>query len=164
MKGWQLLMGKQTNDNAGVLFPPPLLFVAAFVLGQRLQSSFPLPLLLPKTLRIFLGGALVGTSITTAALAVREMRSAGTSVQPQKPTTALVVEGPYRFTRNPLYLSMTLLYSGLTLLTNALWPLLLLPIALQILKRGVIQREERYLEHKFGEQYQRYKESVPRWL
>lgn len=157
-------MQNQKQDNARVLFPPPLIYVAAFLLGLQLQSGLPLPLFLPKTLRTFLSGALLGTGITTGALAIREMRSAGTNIQPQQPTTALVVEGPYRFTRNPIYLSMTLIYSGLALLTNALWPLLLLPLPLQLLKRGVIEREEHYLEHKFGERYQRYKESVPRWL
>lgn len=157
-------MRNQKQDNAGILFPPPLIYVAAFLLGLRLQSSLPLPLLLPKTLRTFLSGALLGTGITTGVLAIREMRSAGTNIQPQQPTTALVVEGPYRFTRNPIYLSMTLIYSGLALLTKALWPLLLLPLPLQLLKRGVIEREEHYLEHKFGERYQRYKESVPRWI
>lgn len=157
-------MRNQKQDNARVLFPPPLIYVVAFLLGQRLQSSLPLPLLLPKTLRTFLSGALLGIGITTGALAVREMKSAGTNVQPQQPTTALVVEGPYRFTRNPIYLSMTLIYSGLAILSNALWPLLLLPLPLQLLRRGVIEREEHYLEHKFGERYQRYKESVPRWF
>ena len=157
-------MRNQKQDNARVLFPPPLIYVAAFLLGQRLQSSLPLPLLLPKTLRTFLSGALLGIGITTGALAVREMKSAGTNIQPQQPTTALVVEGPYRFTRNPIYLSMTLIYSGLAILSNALWPLLLLPLPLQLLRRGVIEREEHYLEHKFGERYQRYKESVPRWF
>jgi protein-S-isoprenylcysteine O-methyltransferase Ste14 len=157
-------MRSQKKDNARVLFPPPLVYVAALLLGLRLQSSFPLPLLLPKTLRTFLSGALLGTGITIGALAVREMKSAGTNIQPQQPTTALVIEGPYRFTRNPIYLSMTLIYSGLAVLTNALWPLLLLPLPLQLLKRGVIEREEHYLESKFGERYQRYKESVPRWF
>jgi protein-S-isoprenylcysteine O-methyltransferase Ste14 len=157
-------MRNQKKDNARVLFPPPLVYVAALLLGLRLQSSFPLPLLLPKTLRTFFSGALLGTGITIGALAIREMKSVGTNVQPQQPTTALVVEGPYRFTRNPIYLSMTLIYSGLAMLTNALWPLLLLPLPLQLLKRGVIEREEHYLEHKFGERYQKYKESVPRWF
>jgi protein-S-isoprenylcysteine O-methyltransferase Ste14 len=157
-------MRNQNKDHASVLFPPPLAYVAALLLGLRLQSSFPVPVLLPKTLRTFLSGALLGTGITIGALAIREMQSAGTNVQPQQPTTALVTEGPYRFTRNPIYLSMTLIYSGLAMLTNALWPLLLLPLPLQLLKRGVIEREERYLEHKFGERYQRYKESVPRWI
>jgi protein-S-isoprenylcysteine O-methyltransferase Ste14 len=157
-------MRNQVKDSARVLFPPPLIYVTAFILGLRLQSSFPLPLLLPKLLRTFLSGTLLGTGITIGALAVREMKSAGTSVRPQQPTTALVVEGPYRLTRNPIYLSMTLIYSGLAMLANALWPLLLLPLPLQLLKRGVIEREEHYLEHKFGEQYQSYKESVPRWF
>lgn len=157
-------MSNQKKDNAGILFPPPLFYVVAFLLGLRLQSSFPLPLLLPKTLRTFLGGAFLGTGVTIGALAVREMKSAGTAVQPQQPTTALVVAGPYRLTRNPIYLSMALAYSGLTLLANAIWPLLLLPITMQLLKRGVIEREEHYLEHKFGGRYQNYRENVPRWL
>src|SRR5882762_925514 len=112
-------MRNQVKDNARVLFPPPLIYVTAFILGLRLQSSFPLPLLVPKLLRTFLSGALLGTGITIGALAVREMKSAGTNIQPQRPTTALVVEGPYRLTRNPIYLSMTLIYSGLAMLANA---------------------------------------------
>lgn len=92
------------------------------------------------------------------------MRRAHTNIDPRQPTTTIVVEGPYRFTRNPIYLSLTLLYSGLTVLFNALSGLLLLPIALIILRRGVIEREERYLERKFGEQYLSYKQRVRRWL
>jgi protein-S-isoprenylcysteine O-methyltransferase Ste14 len=77
---------------------------------------------------------------------------------------ALVVDGPFRFTRNPLYLSLTLLYSGTALLLNLLWVVLLLPIALVIMQFGVISREERYLEKKFGQEYLRYKTRVRRWI
>ena len=92
------------------------------------------------------------------------MRRAGTNVNPRDPTTAIVVEGPFRFSRNPLYLSLILAYLGITLLVNALWPLLLLPPLLVVLHWGVIAREERYLEAKFGESYRVYKARVRRWL
>jgi protein-S-isoprenylcysteine O-methyltransferase Ste14 len=92
------------------------------------------------------------------------LRNAGTEVNPTKPTTTLVVSGPYQVTRNPLYLSLTLFYAGISLLANAFAALLLLPIVLFIINRGVIDREERYLEQKFGDEYLRYKMRVPRWF
>lgn len=92
------------------------------------------------------------------------MRRAGTSVNPTQPTTTLILEGPYRFTRNPIYLGMTALYMGIAILANTLWPILLLPGALFVMTRGVIEREEAYLERKFGEQYVTYKEKVRRWI
>jgi protein-S-isoprenylcysteine O-methyltransferase Ste14 len=92
------------------------------------------------------------------------MKHAGTHIDPYKPTMALVVDGPFRFTRNPLYLSLTLLYSGTAFLLNLLWAILLLPIALVIMQFGVICREERYLEKKFGQEYLRYKARVRRWI
>jgi len=92
------------------------------------------------------------------------MRRAGTNVRPDQPATAIVVDGPFRFTRNPLYLGLTGLYAGVALLVDALWPLLLLVPLLVIVKWGVIHREERYLEAKFGETYRLYKARVRRWL
>jgi protein-S-isoprenylcysteine O-methyltransferase Ste14 len=92
------------------------------------------------------------------------MRRAHTNVDPTQPATALVVEGPFMLTRNPLYLSLTLLYTGITILVNTLWAMLLLPVILVVMRWGVIDREERYLERKFGERYLRYKASVHRWI
>ncbi len=92
------------------------------------------------------------------------MHRAGTNVNPYKPTSGLVVNGPFRFTRNPIYLAFTLLYGGIAALVNALWAILLLPILLVIMRCGVIEREERYLEQKFGQEYLRYKERVRRWI
>ncbi len=92
------------------------------------------------------------------------MRRAGTNVRPDQPTLALVFDGPFRFTRNPLYLAATGLYLGIALLVDALWPLLLLVPVLAVLRWGVVAREERYLEAKFGEPYRAYKARVRRWL
>jgi protein-S-isoprenylcysteine O-methyltransferase Ste14 len=92
------------------------------------------------------------------------MRRAQTNVDPYKPATAVVTRGPFRFTRNPLYLSMTLMYGGIATVANALPAALLLPIVLRLMWRGVIEREERYLERKFGDEYIEYKARTPRWI
>jgi protein-S-isoprenylcysteine O-methyltransferase Ste14 len=87
-----------------------------------------------------------------------------TNMDPYKPATAVVTGGPFRFTRNPLYLSMTLIYGGIAAVANALPAALLLPIVLRLMRRGVIEREERYLERKFGDEYIEYKVRTPRWI
>jgi protein-S-isoprenylcysteine O-methyltransferase Ste14 len=89
---------------------------------------------------------------------------AGTSAKPWRPATALVLTGPYRFTRNPMYLGFTLLYLGITLWVNSVWPLLILPVVVVVMDRGVIAREEAYLEARFGEEHRRYKARVRRWV
>ena len=92
------------------------------------------------------------------------MHRAGTDVRPDRPTSNLVVEGPYRFTRNPIYLGFTLSYGGATALANSLPSALLLPFVLFVMRRGVIEREERYMKRSFGEEYLRYKARVRRWI
>jgi protein-S-isoprenylcysteine O-methyltransferase Ste14 len=92
------------------------------------------------------------------------MRRAGTNVDPYEPATAIVTGGPYRFTRNPIYVGFTLVYVGISAFTNALAPLMLLPAVFAVMRRGVIEREERYLERKFGGEYLEYKGRVRRWI
>jgi protein-S-isoprenylcysteine O-methyltransferase Ste14 len=92
------------------------------------------------------------------------MRRAGTPASPYKPVSHMVTEGPFHYTRNPGYLAMTMIYTGIASLANALWAILLLPVVLIGIQRGVIEREERYLEHKFGEEYLCYKAQVRRWI
>ena len=92
------------------------------------------------------------------------MKQAGTNINPLQPATSLVTTGPFRFSRNPLYLSLTLLFAGLSLILNSLWGLIALAPVLAILHFGVILREERYLEAKFGESYRQYRTQVRRWL
>ena len=108
--------------------------------------------------RFLLGGFVVGL------LGFREMSRAGTNVDPYRPATTVVTGGPYRFTRNPMYVGFTLMYVGISAWTNALLPILLLPAVQQLMRRGVIEREERYLERKFGDDYLRYKARVRRWI
>ena len=157
-------MADNTQDNPGVIAPPPLIYLGALVIGLLLHARFPLRFLPRGWTRLPFGGLLIGGSVLCVRLAFREMQRAHTNVDPRRPATALVVEGPFRFTRNPLYLSLALFYAGIAILVNALWAILLLPVALIVLRLGVIEREERYLERKFGEQYLRYKARVRRWI
>jgi len=92
------------------------------------------------------------------------MHRAGTNVRPDRPATALVTGGPFRFSRNPLYVSLIALYLGITLLFDALWPLILLIPVLAFVHWGIVLREERYLELKFGDAYRDYKTRVRRWI
>lgn len=159
-------MENELRDNPGVIAPPPLIFLGALLVGLILHALFPVRLVrfLPRIVRAIFGGSLIGLAVTLITLAFRAMQRAHTNVDPSEPTTALVVEGPFELTRNPLYLSLTLFYVGIAILVNTVWAMLLLPVALIIIRRGVIDREERYLERKFGEQYLRYKARVHRWL
>jgi protein-S-isoprenylcysteine O-methyltransferase Ste14 len=102
--------------------------------------------------------------LSLAFTAFRALSRAHTPVDPLKPTTALVTEGPFRYSRNPIYLALTLLYLGVALLINALWILLLVVPVLVVICYGVIAREEAYLARKFGDAYRQYTAQVRRWL
>jgi protein-S-isoprenylcysteine O-methyltransferase Ste14 len=151
------------RDAPGVVAFPPLLYTAALGIGLLLHWLAPRHPL-PATAARLLGAVFVVGSAGLARWGERTMRRAGTNVDPRQPALELVVEGPFRYSRNPLYLALTGLYLGITLLVNAVWPLVLLVPLLAILRWGVIGREERYLEAKFGEPYRAYRARVGRWL
>ena len=150
-------------DTAQVIILPPLLYGAAFVIGLLLHLVFPLHLL-PMTLARGIGVVCVLVSLPLAIATFRALARAHTPVDPLQPTTALVTEGPFRYSRNPIYLALTLLYVGVALLINALWILLLVVPAVLVLRNGVIAREEAYLTRKFGDAYRQYTAQVRRWL
>ena len=156
-------MQTSQQDNAGVIAPPPFIYLGGLILGMFVQGRLPIPLSRRKR-RPFMGALLIGAGFTLGFTAFRTMREAQTPPDPRQPVTTIVTSGPFQISRNPIYLSMALLYSGIALLANALWPMLLLPFVLRIMNRGVIDREEQYLERKFGEKYLVYKHSVHRWL
>jgi protein-S-isoprenylcysteine O-methyltransferase Ste14 len=122
----------------------------------------PLPQL-PSALRL-VGLPAMAAGVALGGWFIATMRRAGTPVDPREAPTALVTEGPFQHTRNPAYLGLTLTYVGLSLLTGGRWSLLLLPGVLVAVDRGVIQREERYLEKQFGSDYREYRRRVRRWL
>ena len=132
-------------------------------MGLLLHLVFPIHIL-PPTLARGIGVVCVLVSLPLALATLRVLSRAHTPVDPMKPTTALVTEGPFRYSRNPIYLALTLLYVGVALLMNALAILLLVVPALVVLHYGVIAREEAYLTRKFGEAYRQYMTQVRRWL
>lgn len=154
---------RNSADNPGVIAPPPLIYAGALAAGLLANRLRPIPFL-PSAVGRILGPALIVGGALVGILGFRTMSRAGTNVDPYKPSTAIVEEGPYRYTRNPLYVGMTLIHIGVSALANALPPILLLPIALAVVRRGVIEREERYLERKFGDEYLSYKTRVRRWI
>ena len=144
--------------------PPPLIFLSFLGLAALLDLLHPWLTGAPPELRQGLAAELGGLALPLILEAVRRFGRAGTNVKPWKPSTALVLEGPYRYTRNPMYLAMLLLYmAGGLLLDTVYWVPLLAPLLL-VMNRGVIQREERYLETLFGEEYRQFKGRVRRWL
>jgi protein-S-isoprenylcysteine O-methyltransferase Ste14 len=151
------------SDRPNVLAPPPLLFCGALALGLAVHLTFPVPLL-PGRPAGWLGVLLILTSIPIGVSALRALVRAKTAIDPRKPTTAIVTEGVFRFSRNPIYLSLLLLYLALASLINSLWILLCALPAIVVLQRGVVEREERYLERRFGEKYLGYKNRVRRWI
>ena len=151
------------TDHSGVAVPPPLLYAVPLAVGLLLHWAYPIALM-PRGAAVPLGLLLVVLSLALLASAMISFRRARTSPIPIKPTTAIVETGPYRFTRNPMYVGLAALYLGVTLWVDSLWPILFLPIALFTIQRFVIAREERYLEAKFGDQYRGYKARVRRWL
>ena len=151
------------RDNPGVVTRPPLIYLCSIFIGLALQFVWPLKVL-PAPLEAMLGGSLMLVAIVLFTLSVRQFVAAGTAVQTHRPTTTILRTGPYRFSRNPIYVSFTLLYIGIAVWVNSAWLLGMLIPTLIVISYGVIAREERYLAQKFGEEYLRYKASARRWL
>ncbi len=147
-------------DNPGVIAPPPLIYLgflaAGFLLGLAWPWAFS-PSYWPALV-------LAGVGVIVALAAVREFHRAKTHVVPHKPTTAIITSGPFAYSRNPLYMVLALFHMAIALAWGSVWALLFLVPALLVIRYGVIAREERYLEAKFGEEYLSYKGRVRRWL
>ena len=146
------------KDRPGVIAPPPLIFAVAFFAGWLARHW--LPRIGSKPAGVVLAIAALGFALAAAAQMIR----AGTHIDPYEPATKLVTSGPFRLSRNPLYLSLTLLYCGVALFFALPAAIVALPAALAILHFGVIRREERYLESKFGDPYREYRKRVRRWI
>ncbi len=156
-------MPRGRNDTPGVIAPPPLIYAVPLAIGLYFNRSNPLPVM-PRRFAVPIGSALVLAAVILSIAAAIQFRRARTAMMPYKPTTAIIESGPFGMTRNPLYVGMTMAYVGIALIADTVWPLLLLPLALLMMHRGVIEREEHYLEQKFGDPYLRYKSRVRRWL
>lgn len=151
-----------TPDTPGVIAPPPLVFGVPLLLALGVNAINPRSLL-PAPWPVVLGPACLAVGLL-ALPALYAFWRAGTRPEPWKPSTALVVSGPYRFTRNPMYVGMTAIYLSVTFWVNTPWPLPLLPLVLGVMRYGVIAREETYMERRFGAEYRAYRGRVRRWL
>jgi protein-S-isoprenylcysteine O-methyltransferase Ste14 len=157
-----------SQDNAHVVVLPPFLFGGAFLVALLLQWIRPWPIL-EHMVTLWPGVLVLGLLVLGLGLAImitgrRALEASGTNVNPMQPTTSIVTAGPYRFTRNPLYVGLTLFTAGLTLGFNTWWGFVLLIPVLLVLHFGVVLREERYLEQKFGDTYRQYRARVRRYL
>jgi protein-S-isoprenylcysteine O-methyltransferase Ste14 len=157
-------MTQASHDVANLgLVRPPLVYLGAIALGVVMHFATPVRLV-PPGRGVLLGSIATAGAIALFVLSVRTFRVAGTPVPGDRPTTTIVRRGPYRFTRNPIYLAFSLLQIGLALLVNSAWLLLTLVPAAALMAFVVVPREERYLEARFPLEYPAYKESVRRWL
>jgi protein-S-isoprenylcysteine O-methyltransferase Ste14 len=154
------------RDTADVIAPPPLIALAAVVFGLALDWLFPafvLQLLLSFTTRIVAGIALIAAGTALAVAGRNVFVRSGTSVNPYKPVTALVITGVYAYVRNPMYVGLALLVVGIGIALASDWILVMLVAQMLIIHFGVVRREECFLEAKFGDDYRHFKAKVPRY-
>ena len=157
--------GSSAPDVPGVIALPPLIFLRFLLAATVLEAFVPLPFLAAHALARYLAGAaLAAGGFVMIGMGTRCFVAAGTNIPPYLPTTALVVDGIYGRTRNPLYLGTTLVYLGLSVAAGSLWAIVLVVPLLWVINVGVVAREERYLERKFGDAYRAYKARVRRWV
>src|SRR6516164_2557983 len=153
-----------TADTANVIVQPPIAWALAVLAGLALNWLMPLPFVPAAVPAGWLGTIVFALALALVAWAISTMTRAGSNVPTSLPTTTIVETGPYRFTRNPIYLGMVLGLIGLAIAFNSLWLLMtLVPFAL-VIRYGVISREEAYLERKFSDVYRGYRSRVRRWL
>ena len=152
------------TDTTNVIIRPPIAWAVAALAGLVLNWLMPLPFIPAAVPAVGLGAMVFALALALFVWAIAAVTQAGSNVPTNLPTTTIVDAGPYRFTRNPIYLGMVLGLIGLAIALNSLWLLLtLVPFAV-VIRYGVIAREEAYLERKFGDVYRRYRARVRRWL
>jgi len=151
------------HEGPGIPVHPPVVYLAALLVAVGLNHLWPIAVVPGRW------GDVVGTIVIVAGIAImppllRRFRRAGTTFDVRKAASALITDGPYRFSRNPAYLALTLWYLGIGLILNNGWALLLVLPLLVIMDRWVVPKEEHHLEARFGEEYVQYRAKVRRWL
>lgn len=155
--------------HAGVRFPPPFIYVGGLVVGWLLERAWPWPVTRVAgssgaTIRVVLALVLAIAYLALFLGALSAFRRAHTTLIPNRPATAFVTNGPYRWTRNPMYVSLALLYLAVALWLNSWWAVVMLVPVLVVIQSAVIAREERYLGSAFPGDYQAYCARTRRWL
>lgn len=149
------------RDNAGIRFPPPLIFLGFLLLGLLLDRLLDLP---PLTVPRWIGGVVAVAGFALIAATTRIFRAADEDPLPWTATGRIIATGPYAWSRNPMYLGMTVATIGLAIALASMTALVLALVAIGVVGGTVIEREEAYLEAKFGAAYRAYKARVRRWL
>jgi protein-S-isoprenylcysteine O-methyltransferase Ste14 len=152
------------SDHADVTVLPPILYLASILLGVAIHWIVPIGFVAGGRFRALVGIVLVAAGFAFGGWAFAFHRSTSQDPDPRKPTPELIPGGPYRFSRNPMYVGMALVQTGIGIALGNAWILLLVPPTMWINQRYVIEREEAYLARKFGEPYAAYRASVRRWL
>jgi protein-S-isoprenylcysteine O-methyltransferase Ste14 len=151
------------QDSARVRIPPPLTYAVGLGAGLLLSKWIP-SRWLPAVISRWLGWTLVVAACALAVPSLALFLQKKTAIRPDRPATTLAVSGPYRLTRNPMYLSLALLYAGIAILYQSIWALLFLFPVLFVIDRHVIVPEELYLDRRFGSTYAQYRTRVRRWI
>jgi protein-S-isoprenylcysteine O-methyltransferase Ste14 len=154
---------EEDRHGPGVRLHPPLIFGISILCGIGLDKLHPLAMPFDFHGMLY-GGAIISIAIAIALWALSQFLRAGTDVRPDRPDSALLTRGPYHFSRNPLYIVLTLAQVTAAVWLDILWVLLLTPLSVIVISRYAIRREERYLEKLFGREYLDYKKRVRRWL
>ncbi len=155
----------ENTQAVRVLAPPPLIYMAFVAAGLALHYLWVKLQFFPQEwIGHAAGWPVFALGFLLLLWSARTFARRGENIRIEKPTNSLVTGGPFRFSRNPIYLALTLAYIGLSLVFNSYWPLPFLPLVLVIMHFGVIRREEAYLEELFGQDYQDYRARVRRWL
>ncbi|WP_218003219.1 methyltransferase family protein [Nocardia concava] len=159
------MAGNSTSERGArvIYIPPPLYYVAAVVGGMALNSVVPLPIGGRPATEIA-GVVIVALGLTFAWCGVGAVIRHRTTIVPHRPVSTLITTGVYRVSRNPMYTGLAVAALGLGLLVNSWWPIALLPVAIALVLRLVIEPEERYLTERFGQSYLDYRGRVGRWL
>jgi protein-S-isoprenylcysteine O-methyltransferase Ste14 len=151
------------KDNPGVIAPPPLIAIALLALGYAAEWIWPTPPV-PPLFRYGAGTLSVAAGAVLLASSLARFRAIGTNLQTHKPTIALATDGPYRRSRNPIYLGLISAYLGVAAAVGSLPMAALVVLFVLVLRFGVIAREEAYLAAKFGAAYDAYRAETPRWF
>ena len=156
-------MAEIIKDNPGVIARPPRLYLGALAIGLLVDGAWPVAVI-PNAYQFAFGGICGATGLTILLQAMRQFQAQGTNIPTNQPAMALVTDGAYLYSRNPIYLGLSFLYFGVALAIDSAWVLGLLVPLLVVMRYGVINREERYLENKFGQPYAEFKRVTPRWF
>lgn len=158
-------MTGQPRDHAGIRVPPPLIFLGLVLLGPPLDSLLGLrALAMPWAAQAVAAVVLVAAGLAIVLAGIRRFARAGTRVEPWAPSSAIVSDGIYGRTRNPMYIGMAVTMLGMALILASPAALVMVAVGVLVVDRFVIRREEAYLETKFGDEYRKYRSRVRRWL